>query len=67
MRSLPIRRFTIVLVMSLLWMGRDGAAEEDADLEFLPDLRLPTIDGTQTVSTWELRGRKVLLIQFASW
>jgi len=35
--------------------------------EPLPDLRLPTIDGTRTVSLSELRGKKLLLFEFASW
>jgi hypothetical protein len=33
----------------------------------LPALELPTIDGTQTINLAELRGKKLLLIQFASW
>ena len=33
----------------------------------LPDLRLPTIDGTRTIDLAELRGKKLLLIEFASW
>ncbi len=32
-----------------------------------PDLRLPTIDGKSTITLSELRGKKVLLIEFASW
>lgn len=34
--------------------------------EAFPDLRLPTIDGG-TLSLSSLRGRKLLLIEFASW
>lgn len=30
-------------------------------------VRLPTIDGERTVSLEEFRGKKVLLIEFASW
>lgn len=33
----------------------------------LPDLRLPTIDGTRTIDLAQLRGKKLLLIEFASW
>ena len=33
----------------------------------LPDLELPTIDGKQTINLADLGGKKVLLIQFASW
>ena len=32
-----------------------------------PSLRLPTIDGKQTIDLRALAGKKVLLIQFASW
>ncbi len=32
-----------------------------------PDLELPTIDGESTLRLSELRGRKLLLIEFASW
>jgi hypothetical protein len=33
----------------------------------LPDLELPTIDGKRTINLADLGGKKVLLIQFASW
>ncbi len=33
----------------------------------LPALELPRIDGRGTVNLGELRGRKLLLIHFASW
>ena len=33
----------------------------------LPDLELPTIDGLRTINLADLGGKKVLLIQFASW
>ena len=33
----------------------------------LPDLELPTIDGERTINLADLGGKKVLLIQFASW
>jgi hypothetical protein len=35
--------------------------------EPLPSLRLPTIDGTDTVDLASLRGTRLLLIEFASW
>ena len=35
--------------------------------ELLPDLELPTIDGTRTIQLSELRGQRLLLIEFASW
>ena len=37
------------------------------DGNFLPDLELPTIDGSATIKLSELRGQRLLLIQFASW
>lgn len=33
----------------------------------LPDLRLPTIDGERTIDLAQLRGKKLVLIEFASW
>jgi len=33
----------------------------------LPNLELPTIDGKRTINLADLGGKKVLLIQFASW
>ena len=35
--------------------------------QFLPDLELPTIDGKQTLRLSDFRGKKLLLIEFASW
>ena len=35
--------------------------------EMIPDIRLPTIDGQGQLSLSSLRGKKVLLIEFASW
>ena len=35
--------------------------------EPLPELRLPTIDGQQTVDLAQFRGKRLLLIEFASW
>ena len=32
-----------------------------------PQLRLPTLDGKATIDTADLKGRRVLLIEFASW
>jgi hypothetical protein len=33
----------------------------------LPDLRLPTIDRAGTLDLRELRGRRFVLLEFASW
>ncbi len=35
--------------------------------ELYPELRLPTIDGKETISIRGQRTKKVLLIEFASW
>jgi hypothetical protein len=35
--------------------------------QLFPELELPTIDGSRTVRLSELRGRRLLLIEFASW
>lgn len=32
-----------------------------------PEIRLPTVEGDRTLSLSSFRGRKVLLIEFASW
>ena len=48
------------------WAG-DRPDDEDA-LTFVADLRLPTIgvDG-EMAATFDLRGKRLLLIEFASW
>lgn len=33
----------------------------------IPSLELPRVDGNGTVDLADLRGRKLLLVQFASW
>lgn len=33
----------------------------------VPDLELPTIDGSSTVNLGSLEGRRVIVLQFASW
>ena len=35
--------------------------------QLFPDLELPTVDGSRTVRLSDLRGRRLLLIEFASW
>ena len=55
-----------------LWTG-DLQASQDRSVSLqqpghpLPGLVLPTIDGKATLDLADLRGKKVLLIQFASW
>ncbi|MCP3917552.1 MAG: hypothetical protein GY711_18565 [bacterium] len=46
---------------------QDESAVGFAKGRFLPDLELPTIDGERTVRLSSLRGKKLLLVQFASW
>ena len=40
-------------------------ADED-EVEFVPHVRLPTIDG-EMAATFDFRGKRLLLIEFASW
>jgi hypothetical protein len=35
--------------------------------ELYPDLELPTIDRARTMRLSDLRGKRVLLVEFASW
>ena len=35
--------------------------------DFLPDFELPTIDGDRTVRPLDFLGKRLLLIEFASW
>ena len=44
-----------------------ASAEEPRVGKHHPALRLPTIDGQETIDLRALAGKKVLLIQFASW
>jgi hypothetical protein len=58
-------------VASLPWAG-SSVQEADAPAGFepnqhVPDLELPTLDGSQSLRLSDLRGRRLLLIQFASW
>lgn len=58
------------LLASLLLTGaalEPGAQDALAVGQPHPALRLPTIDGARTLDLAELRGKKVLLIEFASW
>ena len=59
---------SLVVVAVLASMGAPAAHAGDVDVgDPHPEIRLPTIDGRETVSLDALRGTKVLLIQFASW
>ncbi len=58
-------RFTACVLLALLLGGPPARAEEKP--VFLDPLRLPTIDGGTEVDLGQLRGTKLLLIEFASW
>lgn len=59
-----MRASPTLLLLVLLAGGTVRAGESEAARD--PDLRLPTIDG-ETFDLGSLRGRKVLLVEFASW
>ena len=59
------------LALAALFTFRSNAADElevgrEVGMSF-PDFELPTIDGEGTVRLSDLRGKRVLLIEFASW
>ena len=62
-----IRRAACVLAVTLLatpaWAGEGDLRVN----EVLPDRRLPTVTRGETLSLSGLRGKKLLLIEFASW
>ena len=60
---------SIRTVMALGMLATASAAQGSRwkEGERLPDLRLPTIDGARTIDLAELRGTKLLLVEFASW
>ncbi len=51
----------------VLAAGAQGQDVGFAGGQRLRDLELPTIDGERSVRLSELRGQKLLLLQFASW
>lgn len=61
--------WVLMLVGSLLTAGSPGAGEPYAPQvgQPHPNFVLPRLDNRKPVSLSEFRGRKVLLIQFASW
>jgi hypothetical protein len=66
-----MRRWTSILAAcaAVISGGSPGVAGADAPRvgQPYPDFVLPTIDGGTPVSLAQFRGKKVLLIQFASW
>lgn len=71
---MTIPRFLIALLLGTT-SAVSLAAQQPDDLlatpiragAVLPPLRLPTIDGDRTIDLADYSGRRVLLIQFASW
>ena len=58
-------RFTACVLLALVFAGSPARAEEKP--VFLQPLHLPTIDGERGIDLGQLRGTKLLLIEFASW
>ena len=56
-----------LIAASLLALPAQAGDGRPAVGELYPEVRLPTIDGERTISLHGLRGKKVLLIEFASW
>lgn len=63
MRTTPIRvsLATLALAASAAAQGAYAVGRP------LPALRLPTIEGDRTIDLAALRGKRLLLIEFASW
>jgi hypothetical protein len=65
-----MRRILGLLSLLALILGGGAATEGRPDPQVnrpYPVLRLPTIDGKQTIDLRQFAGTKVLLIEFASW
>jgi len=61
---------TLALAALLLLLAPGGpllAGERWEPGSVLPDIELPTIEGDRTMRLTDLRGQRVLLLQFASW
>ena len=61
------QRRSISAAVSLMTLGALAAADELRVGEPYPDIRLPTVDGKETLSVSSFRGKKLLLVEFASW
>lgn len=57
----------IAAAWSLAALPSAATPAQTAVGEAFPDLVLPTVDGQQTVRLSDHRGKRVLLIEFASW
>ena len=63
---------TAAMTSLFTFASPDSAKPPEAEVgkqvgQFYPDFELPTIDGASTIRLSELRGKKLLLIEFASW
>ncbi|MDJ0523701.1 MAG: hypothetical protein QNJ90_16665 [Planctomycetota bacterium] len=65
MHSVVIPAAVVLVLIGLAAPAAEAAEPRVGELH--PELRLPTLDGTQTISLRSLRGKRVLLLQFASW
>ena len=66
---MPMRLVPLLALAGAVALGGSGAeaqANHWTPGNALPDLRLPTIDGG-TAALSDFRGKKLLLIEFASW
>lgn len=64
------RYATAITIVLLLLLGTPHAEAGPAQTQVgqpFPDLVFPTVDGEQTVRLSDHRGKRVLLIEFASW
>lgn len=68
----------LVLAFAVGWPLQPTAGAQEAPVlghgavghavgEFFPDVELPTIGGEETIRLSSYRGRRLLLIEFASW
>lgn len=66
---MPYRVLTALLATALLLTPTAASAgpAQTAVGDPFPDLVFPTVDGEQTVRLSDHRGKRVLLIEFASW
>ena len=71
MRNARLAGLLLVIAVTCSVFGGPPEAEQETVGfrvgERVPDLRLPTIDGEETIRLRALTGRKLLLIEFASW
>ncbi len=62
-----MRTLAPALALLVLLAAAPTHAKEPKVGDRHPEIRLPTIDGKETVSLRSLVGKRVLLLQFASW